>query len=55
MANYEYEDESYDFRYFKLKAISDEEQNLILIAEPDEYIKLREHHEAFNDDMFVED
>lgn len=55
MTSYEYDDESYDFRYFKLKAISDEGDNLILIAEPEECIELREHHEAFDDDMLAED
>lgn len=55
ITNYEYDDGSYDFRYFKLKAISDEGDNLILIARPDECIELREHHDAFDDSMLAED
>jgi len=55
ITNYEYEDESYDFRYFKLKAVSDEGDNLALIAEPGECIELRKHHEAFDDNMLAED
>jgi hypothetical protein len=50
-AVYEYDDESYDFRYFKLKAVSDEGDCLTLISESYEYIELREHYEAFDNSI----
>ena len=53
--NYEYEDGSYDFRSFKLKAVCDQGDHLILVAGPDESIELREHYEAFDESTLVED
>jgi hypothetical protein len=55
ISNYEYDDESYDIRYFKLRCVIEEKSSLILISEPSECIELREYYEAFNDNMFAED
>lgn len=55
IANYEYEDESYDIRYFKLEEVVEKGNDLILIAASNESVELREHYEAFDDDMLAED
>lgn len=54
IAYHEYEDKSYDGRYFKLKNVSDEGDSLTLVAEQDECIELREHYEAFDESMLEE-
>ena len=52
---YQYEDGSYDFRSFRLKAVCDQGDHFILVAGPDESIELREHYEAFDESMLAED
>lgn len=51
---HEYKDDSYDFRYFKVDLIENGEE-LFLISKSDESSELREHFEAFDEDMFDED
>lgn len=55
VTNYEYEDGSYDFRYFKLVTLYDENSKLVLITEDEECIELREHFEAFDESMLADD
>lgn len=43
---YEYNDESYDFRHFKLVKVSEEKEYVLLIASSLECIELREHFDA---------
>lgn len=54
-AIYEYPDESYDFRYFKLLAIRDEGDRLILIGDKAEALELRQHYDAFDESMYADE
>lgn len=47
-----YEDESYDFRFFKIRFLLDEGEQVILVAESNESIEFRDHHEAVDSSMF---
>uniref|UniRef100_A0A486XQF8 Uncharacterized protein n=1 Tax=Rheinheimera sp. BAL341 TaxID=1708203 RepID=A0A486XQF8_9GAMM len=54
-AIHEYPDESYDFRYFKLQAIRDEGDHLILIGDKAEALELRQHYDAFDESMYADE
>lgn len=50
---YEYPDESYDFRYFKLLTVRDEGDYLVLIGDKAETLELRQHYDAFDESMYA--
>lgn len=52
---YDYEDGSYDFRYFKLKDIVQDNDQIILIGNDLESNNLREHFDAFDENMLDPD
>ncbi|MDP5142147.1 hypothetical protein ORJ00_05300 [Rheinheimera baltica] len=52
---FEYPDESYDFRYFKLQTIRDESDHLILIGDKAEALELRQHYDAFDESMYADE
>ncbi|PJC86803.1 hypothetical protein CSW98_07355 [Vibrio sp. HA2012] len=51
-AIFEYDDESYDFRFFELVDVVEEELCIRLVGSLEESTILREHYEAVDDDMF---
>lgn len=55
-ALFEYEDESYDFRYFKLHWVKPTKECLLLIGDLSEDAEMREHFDAFDENQYdVED
>ena len=55
VSNFEYEDGSYDFRYFQLEDVIQEKSCSKLVAKSDESVELREHFAAFDESMFDTD
>ena len=51
VSTYDYDDGSYDFRYFKLVNISQDNDQIFLIGGEQDCESLREHFDAFDENM----
>ncbi|MER2497017.1 hypothetical protein ABS858_13045 [Vibrio neptunius] len=55
VVSYDYNDGSYDFRYFKLVNVFQDNEQIFLIGNEQECESLREHFEAFDENMLDPD
>ena len=51
VSSYDYDDGSYDFRYFKLEDVVQDSEQVFLIGNEQECENLREHFDAFDENM----